>query len=178
MNREEKEQFVSDLHSRLEKAQGSVLVHYQGLKVEEINNLRNELRKIGAEFQVVKNRLLKLACQGTETELIKEQMRGPTALMLMYDDVIAPAKVVFDFSKKFKNLEIRTGQISGKTMNADDIKQLASLPGREVLLSQVLGTLQSVPGGFVRLLGGIMTQLLNVLKAIEGQKENQSAQLH
>ena len=64
MNREEKKQFVSDLHSRLEKAQGTFLVHYQGLKVEEISRLRNELRKTGAEFQVVKNRLLKLACKG------------------------------------------------------------------------------------------------------------------
>jgi len=174
MNREEKEQFVSDLHSRLEKAQGTFLVHYQGLKVEDINRLRNELRETGAEFQVVKNRLLKLACKGTGTELIKEHMQGPTAITLTYDDIIGPAKRLVDFAKDFEQLEIKYGQISGKEVNAEDVVQLAKLPGREVLLSQVLAAMQAVPANFVRLMGGIMSQLLYVLKAIEQQKEAQS----
>ncbi len=171
MDKEEKQQFVSNLHSRLEKAQGAFLVHYQGLKVEEINKLRNELKDTGAEFQVVKNRLLKLACQGTETESITDHMQGPTAITLTYDDIIGPAKTLVDFSKNFKQLEIKSGQISGKEVNAAAVKQLATLPGREVLLSQVLASMQAVPASFVRLMGGIMGQLLNVLKAIEHQKE-------
>ncbi|MBW1902016.1 MAG: 50S ribosomal protein L10 [Deltaproteobacteria bacterium] len=171
MDREEKIQFVSDLHSRLEKAQGTFLVHYKGLKVSDINSLRNKLRDTGAEFQVVKNRLLKLACQGTETESIKDHMEGPTAITLTYDDLIGPAKTLVDFAKDFKQLEIKSGQISGKQINAEAVKQLAQLPGREVLLSQVLAAMQAVPASFVRLLGGIMGQLLNVLKAIEQQKE-------
>ena len=171
MDREEKKQLVSDLHSRLEKAQGAFLVHYKGLKVSEINSLRNKLRDTGAEFQVVKNRLLKLACEGTETELIKDHMEGPTAITLTYDDLIGPAKTLVDFAKDFGQLEIKSGQISGKEINAEAVKQLAQLPGREVLLSQVLAAMQAVPASFVRLLGGIMGQLLNVLKAIEQQKE-------
>ena len=171
MDREEKKQLVSDLHSRLEKAQGAFLVHYKGLKVSDINSLRNKLRDTGAEFQVVKNRLLKLACQGTETELIKDHMEGPTAITLTYDDLIGPAKTLVDFAKDFGQLEIKSGQISGKEINAEAVKQLAQLPGREVLLSQVLAAMQAVPASFVRLLGGIMGQLLNVLKAIEQQKE-------
>ena len=171
MNKEEKEQFVSDLHSRLEKAQGTFLVHYQGLKVEDINRLRNELRDIGAEFQVVKNRLLKLACDGTETALIKEEMEGPSAIPLTYDDIIGPAKTLINFAKDFQQLDIRKGQISGKVVDPNAIKQLASLPGREVLLSQTLSAMQAVPAGFVRVLGGMMSQLLYVLKAIEQQKE-------
>src|SRR4030042_684078 len=110
MKKEEKEQFVSDLHKRLEKARGAFLVHYQGLKVEEINRLRNELRDTGAEFQVVKNRLLRLASQGTETELIKDHMQGPTAITLTYDDVIGPAKTLIDFAKGFAQLEVKGGQ--------------------------------------------------------------------
>jgi len=171
MDREEKKQLVSDLHSRLEKAQGAFLVHYKGLKVSDINSLRNKLRDSGAEFQVVKNRLLKLACQGTETELIKDHMEGPTAITLTYDDLIGPAKTLVDFAKNFGQLEIKSGQISGKEINAEAVRQLAQLPGREVLLSQVLAAMQAVPASFVRLLGGIMGQLLNVLKAIEQQKE-------
>ncbi len=171
MKKEEKKQFVSDLHSRLEKAQVAILVHYQGLKVEDINRLRNELRDTGAEFQVVKNRLLKLASEGTETELIKDQMQGPTAITLSYDDIIGPAKTLVNFAKDFKQLEIKTGQISGKEINAEAVKQLAALPGREVLLSQVLAAMQAVPATFVRLMGSLMSQLLYVLKAIEQQKE-------
>jgi large subunit ribosomal protein L10 len=171
MDREEKKQFVSDLHSRLEKAQAAFLVHYKGLKVSDINSLRNKLRDTGAEFQVVKNRLLKLACQGTETELIKDHMEGPTAITLTYDDLIGPAKTLVDFAKDFEQLEIKSGQISGKEINAAAVRQLAKLPEREVLLSQVLAAMQAVPASFVRLLGGIMGQLLNVLKAIEQQKE-------
>ena len=171
MKKEEKEQFVSDLHKRLEKAHGAFLVHYQGLKVEEINRLRNELRDTGAEFQVVKNRLLRLASQGTETELIKDHMQGPTAIAFMYDDVIGPAKTLIDFAKGFSQLEIKRGQISGKEVSAEGVKKLATLPGREVLLSQVLAAMQAVPAGFVRLMGGLISQLLYVLKAIEQQKQ-------
>ena len=171
MNREEKEQLVSDLRSRLEKAQGTFLVHYQGLKVDDMNRLRNELRDTGSEFQVVKNRLLKLACKGTETESLKDHMEGPSAITLTYGDVTGPAKTLVDFAKDFKQLIIKSGQISGREVNADAVKQLAKLPGREVLLSQVLASMQAVPASFVRVLGGIMSQLLNVLKAIEQQKE-------
>lgn len=171
MDRLEKEQLVSDLRSRLEKAQGTFLVHYQGLKVDDMNRLRNELRDTGSEFQVVKNRLLKLACKGTETESLKDHMEGPSAIALTYEDVIGPAKTLVDFAKDFEKLIIKIGQISGREVNADAVKQLAKLPGREVLLSQVLASMQAVPAGFVRVLGGIMSQLLNVLKAIEQQKE-------
>jgi len=171
MNREEKKQFVSDLHDRLEKAQGTFLVHYQGLKVEDISRLRNELRNIGVEFQVVKNRLLKFACEGTETESIKDEMQGPSAIALTFDDVVGPAKALVNFAKDFKQLEVKKGQVSGKVMDADDIKQLATLPSREVLLAQTLSAMQAVPAGFVRVLGGMISQLMNVLKAIEQQKE-------
>ncbi len=171
MNREEKEQLISGLRSRLNKAQGTFLVYYQGLKVEDINKLRGQLRDTGAELQVVKNRLLKLACEGTETEVIKDEMMGPSAIALTYEDVISPAKILVDFAKDYKHLEIKKGQIFGKMVDADGIKQLALLPGREVLLAQTLSAMQAVPAGFVRVLGGIMGQMLNVLKAIEQQKE-------
>ncbi len=171
MNRKEKENFVADLHSRLEEAQGTFLLDYKGLKVEEINRLRNELRNSGAEFQVVKNRLLKLACDETHTELIKNQMQGPSAITIAFEDVIGPAKILVDFARDFNQLQFKSGQISGKRVDEEAIKTLARLPGREVLLSQALAAMRAVPTGFVRVLSGIMSQLLNVLKAIEIQKE-------
>ncbi len=171
MKREEKERFVADLRGQLEKAQGTFLVNYQGLNVETISRLRKELKKVDAEFRVVKNRLLKLASQETDTELIKEYMEGPSAIALTYEDVIGPAKVLVDFAKNFNMLQLKACQVSRKVVDAEGIKRLAELPGREVLLAQTLSAMQAVPASLVRVLNGIMAKLLYVLKAIEQQKE-------
>ena len=173
MDKGEKEQFVTDMNSRLKKAQATFLVDYQGLDVESINRIRGELKKIGAEFQVVKNRLLKLASQDTETESIKEQFIGPCALAITYDEIVAPAKVLVDLSKDLKDLKLKTGQISGKPMDMDAIKRLAELPGRDQLLAQTLSVMQAVPTSLVRVLNDVTVNLLNVLKAIESSKGNE-----
>ena len=172
MNREEKKEFVANLHARLEKAKGTFLVHYKGLNVEEMNRLRNELRTVDTEFQVVKNRLLKLASQETETEVIQEHMEGPSGIVLTYDDEIATAKVLVNFGKSFSPLGIRIGQISGKLVEPEGIKRLAELPGKDVLLAQALSVMQAVPTSFVRVLHGIVAELLYVLRAIEEKKED------
>ncbi|MCP4682112.1 MAG: 50S ribosomal protein L10 [Desulfobacterales bacterium] len=171
MNKEEKEKFIADLHGRLEKSEGTFLVEYQGLNVEATNRLRNEIRKVNAEFQVVKNRLLKLACKETESDLIKDSMQGPTALALTYDDVVGVSRVLADFAKEYKQLKIKIGQISGRIVDSDGIKRLAGLPGKDILLAQALSVMQAVPTSLVRALNGITTRLMYVLKAIVQQKE-------
>jgi len=171
MNRDEKFQFVDKLHARLEKAQGAFLVDYQGLNVGELNRLRGDLRKANAEFEVVKNRLLKLASQGTQTEAIVDYMRGPSAIALTYDDVVAPAKALVDFAKDAKHLKIKVGQISGKAINEGGVKDLAELPSRDILLAQALSVMQAVPTSFVRVLSGVLVNLMNVLRAVQEQKE-------
>jgi large subunit ribosomal protein L10 len=171
MNKDEKVRFIDNLHGRLEKAQGSFIVDYQGLNVGELNRLRGELRKVNAEFEVVKNRLLKLASQGTETEAIIDHMRGPSAIALTYEDVVSPAKALVDFAKEVKKLKIKTGQISGKAINEQGVKDLAALPSRDVLLAQALSVMQAVPTSFVRALSGVLSNLMNVLRAISEQKE-------
>ncbi len=170
MKKNEKEAFVDDMKGRLEKAQATFVVDYQGLDVEALNKLRGELRKVDAEFRVVKNRLLKLASQDTETGAMKEHFVGPCALAISYEDMVAPARVLVNQSKDMKNLEIKAGQISGKVIDLEGVKRLAQLPSREVLLSQVLNAMQGVTTSFVRVLNGTAVKLLNVLKAIEEQK--------
>ena len=170
MNKQEKEEFVADLHGRLEKAQGVFVVDYQGLNVEAINKLRGELRREAVEFKVVKNRLLKLASQSTDTASIQDQMQGATAIALTYDDVIAPAKVLIDFAKDFKQLKIKCAQISGKVVDGDSIKQLAGLPSKDVLLAQTLSAMHAVPTSFVRVLSCVIGKFMNVLQAIEQKK--------
>ena len=136
MDREEKKAFVADMKSRLLKAQAAFVVDYQGLNVEDINRVRRGLKKTGTEFQVIKNRLMKLASQDTETASLQDQFVGPCALAFTYyDDVVTPAKVLVDFSKEFKQLNIKAGQMSGKPIDSGAIKRLAELPGRDELLA-------------------------------------------
>ncbi len=175
MERKEKEIFVAEMKDRLTRAKATFIVDFQGVRVEAISKLRKELKDIGNEFQVVKNRLMKLACQDTETESLKEHFEGPCGLAITYDDIVAPAKVLVDFSKDNKNLDIKIGQTSGKTMDLEAIKRLAELPSRDELLSQVLSAMQAVPSSLVRVLNGLLVNFLNVLKAIEAAKENGKA---
>ncbi len=170
MERSRKQEFVSDMKGRLEKAEATFLVDYQGLNVEAMSKLRRELREVGAEFQVIKNRLLKLASENTHTAALQSHMEGPSALALTYEDVVGPAKVLVNFAKDFEHLKIKAGQISGKVLDLEAIKRLAELPSREVLLSQALSAMQAVPGSFVRVLNAIILKFLYVLKAIEQQK--------
>jgi len=170
MKKEEKQVLVDVLHRRLEQAKASFLVDYQGLNVEAMSRLRGDLRQAGAEFQVVKNRLLKLASQQTDTASIVDSMRGPSAIALTDEDVAGCAKTLVAFAKSFERLKIKRGQISGKVLEAEGIKKLAELPGRDVLLAQALSAMQAVPTSLVRVLNGIIAKLLYALKAIEQQK--------
>jgi large subunit ribosomal protein L10 len=170
LKREEKEALVADMAERLKRAQATYLVDYQGLNVDMMNALRKDLRKNKAEFQVVKNRLLKLACKETGASVIKDHFVGPCAMAISYDDVVAPAKVLVAYAKKSERLKLKVGQIGGKMFDHDGIRRVAELPAREVLLAQALSAMQAVPGSLVRVLNGVVAQLLNVLKAIESKK--------
>ena len=160
MERKDKETFVSDIKLLLEKAQATFVVDYQGIDVETMNSLRRDLRKVNAEFQVVKNRLLKLASAETQTACIKDHLVGPCALAITYEDVVGAAKLLVEKDKKLEKLKLKMGQVGGKAINVEQIKRLAELPSREVLLSQLLSAMQGVPTGLVRALNGVMLNLL------------------
>lgn len=170
MKKEEKEVLVADMTERLKKAEATFLVDYQGLNVEMMTALRKELRKNGTEFHVVKNRLMKLACKESGTSAIKEHFVGPCALAISYGDVVAPAKALVEQEKKLERLKVKVGQIRGKVVDHEGIKRLAELPGREVLLAQALSAMQAVPGSLVRVLNAVISNFLNVLKALEAKK--------
>jgi large subunit ribosomal protein L10 len=173
LDRDKKKTFITEMNSRLKKAQATFLVDYQGLNMEAMDRIRGDLRKVDVEFQVVKNRLLKLASQDTDNKSIEGHFVGPCAIAITYNkDVVSPAKVLVNLSKDIKNLGIKAGQISGKPMDFNDIKRLATLPGREQLIAQVLAVMQAVPTSMVRTLNGIILKMLYTLKAIETKKAN------
>jgi len=175
LNRKEKELFISGMKDRLQRAQATFLIDYQGLNVDSMNRIRRELRKGGTELHVIKNRLISLASAGTDSASIQDHFIGPCALAVTYDNIAAPAKVLIELSKEFKNLDIKVGQMAGKPIDLDAIKRLAELPGRDILLSQLLSTMQAVPSSLVRVLNGATINLLNILKAIGNEKTEAGA---
>jgi large subunit ribosomal protein L10 len=171
LDKSQKDNIVRGLQESLGKASGAFLVDYQGLKVETLTKLRHELREANVQFQVVKNRLLVIACEGTDTAVLKDHITGPSALAITYEDVIKPAKVLTNFSRDNEALEIKVGQINGKVVDLRAINKLAKLPPKEILLSQLLFTLSGVPASLVRVLSEIPRRMVTVLEAIKRQKE-------
>jgi large subunit ribosomal protein L10 len=170
--RNEKEKIVAELHEDLKKSKVVILTDYQGLDVSTINSLRRKLRDAGVEYKVAKNTLIKRASDDTDAGLIKDYFKGPSALALSYDDPVAPAKVLVDFSKENDNLEIKIGVMEGKVIDLDAIKALSALPSREALLGQLLSVMNGVPTALVRALNDVPVKMLNVLQAIRDQKES------
>jgi large subunit ribosomal protein L10 len=168
---DEKKKIAEDLREKFSKSKVVIVTDYQGLDVSTINMLRRKLREADVEYKVVKNTLLVRASENTDVAAIKDFFKGPSAVAISYEDPVTPAKVLTDFAKENKKLEIKVGVMGSKLLQIDDIKALSSLPSREVLLSQVLSAMNGVPTAFVRVLSGTIGQLLNVLTAIKDQKE-------
>ena len=175
MNREQKQAVVNDVTERLSRARAVVLTDFRGLKVEKMTELRQQLREKGLDYMVVKNTLLRLAAQGTGTEPMLEGLEGPNGMALGYDEPVDLAKILMDFAKDNPKLEVKKGFLEGKVISAEQVGALSKLPTREVLLAQVLGTMNAVPRGLVTVMAGIIRSMLNVLKAIEEQKAGEAA---
>jgi large subunit ribosomal protein L10 len=168
---DEKKKIVEELHERLVKSKVVIVTDYKGLNVETMTELRRKLREAQIDYRVVKNTLLIRAAKETGVALIQDQLRGPSAIALSFDDPVAPAKVLMDFSKKNEKLEIKAGVMEDRVLDLDSIKALAALPSREALLSQLLSAMVGVPTGLVRVLNGIPQKLMYALLAIKDQKE-------
>ena len=171
ISKAKKEEIVSDLQDRLSRSRVAILTDFKGLDVSAITELRNELRKADSEFKVAKNSLMKLATAKVQMEGLEKHIEGPRAIAFNYEDPVAPAKVLVDFSKKNDKLEIIAGTLDAKVISKDDIQNLAKLPSREELLAQLLSAMNAVPAGLVQVLAAIPRQLVNVLTAIRDQKE-------
>lgn len=167
---EEKQQIVEDLHGRFAKASLVVLTEYKGLNVAEASDLRRRLRQAGADFKVAKNTLLARAAEGTPVEGVRVEFQGPGAVAIGYADPVAPAKILTQFADEGKKLKIRLAVLDGRRIGPEEVKALAELPSREVLLAQALAAMAAVPASFVRVLAGVPRSLLTVLQAI-GEKK-------
>ena len=157
LNRSEKEAVISEVTTLAAQAQTLVMAEYRGITVADMTKLRNQARSNGVSLSVLKNTLARRAVTGSSFEVVADQMTGP----LIYGfsvDAIAAAKVVAEFAKTNDKLVIRGGVYGGKALDANGVKQLASIPSKEVLLAQLCGLLMSPMSRTAVVLGALAAQ--------------------
>ncbi len=170
-NLEAKKQAVQEIQSRLQEANLVVFTDYRGLNVGEMNELRGKLKAVGVEYRVFKNTLTRFALQNSGLEELLPYAEGPNALLFSNTEPVEAAKILFDFAKTHKNLEVKVGLLEGKVIEANQVRGLSTLPSREVLVAQVLGGLQAPLYGFAYVLKANLSGLVRALDAIREQKE-------
>jgi large subunit ribosomal protein L10 len=174
LNRKEKAQVVSDLGEKVKGFQAVVLTNYRGLKVEQIDRLRQRLREEKISYHVVKNTLMKLASKGTDLEKLDNYFEGPTAMAISYGDPVLLAKILSEFVKTQPSLEIKVGLIQGKVTSPEEVKALATMPSREVLLGQILGGIQGTASQLVAVIYNAIQQVLGTIQARVDQISKQT----
>lgn len=147
---EQKKQVVAQLSERLEKSIAGVVVEYKGITVADDTAMRKELREAGVEYTVVKNTLLGLAIKDTSLEGMSASLEGTTAIATSNDDYVAAARVLNKYAEKIESFNLKTGYIDGEVISDDKLKELATLPSRETLLSMVANVFSAPIASFAR----------------------------
>jgi large subunit ribosomal protein L10 len=165
-NIEAKKLIVQEIEGRLKKAKLVVFADYRSVTVSEISDLRNQLRLPGVTAQIYKNTMLDFALQNCGYSGFGEMLFGPNLVVFSEEELVEPAKILNQFSRTSKKLEIKMGILEGNLIDGAAVKALAELPPRDVLLSQVVGTLQAPITSLVRVLNANITGLVRVLDQV------------
>ena len=150
-----KKPVIDEISEVVKDAQGVVLVDYRGLTVEQDTILRKQLREAGITYKVYKNTMMNFAFKGTDLEALSPHLEGPSAIAVSKEDATAPARLIVKFAKDAPALELKAGVVEGVLYDAKGITEIAKIPGREELLSRLLGSLQSPVANFARVLNQI-----------------------
>lgn len=137
----QKEEEVNALVEKIKSAKLVLLTDYRGITVTDVTNLRTDLRKVNAEYKVIKNNITRRALEKCGIEGLQDKLEGPTAVILSEEDYLEPAKAIYNFSKDNEFYKIKGGIIEGKVMSAEEIITLAKLPSRETLIGMLAGAL-------------------------------------
>ena len=170
MDRSQKQDLVSTLRSTFESSSIVVVTYYIGLTVADMGELRSEMRKAGAGFKVTKNRLTRLALEGTPYDQLSDLFTGPTAIAYS-DDPVAPAKVAMEYAKKNDKFVVLGGAMGDVLLDADGIKQLATLPSLDELRAKIVGMLNTPATRIAGVLQAPGGQIARVLSAHAQQSE-------
>lgn len=156
------------------KAKAAIVAEPKGLNVAVVTDLRKKLRDAKIDYRIVKNTLAARAAKGTPVEPVADRFVGPTALVMSYDDVVTPAKLLADFMKDRENFVIRTAIIEGKVIDAKGVQALAKMPGLKELRGQIAAMIAQPATKLARLVGTPGQQLARVVGARREQLEKQA----
>lgn len=170
MLRNQKDAVIAEVAQLLGDTENLLVSHYRGLTVAELAELRAKLRESGARFKIVKNTLGGIAADRSGRAAVKDLLGGPTAVTFCGDDVAAAAKALADFAKTHPQLEVRGGLLDANAIDADGVKVLASLPSRDVLVAQVVGTMAAPMTGLVTVLQGTISGFVRALDQVAQQR--------
>lgn len=167
---------VSELRELVGKTTVAIMTDYRGLSVAELTDLRKKLRAVDGEFRVVKNTLFKLAAADLlPVDQLGAYLAGPTAIGFAKGDPVAATKVIVDFIKDHKQISLKGGVMDGVVYDAAQVDALSKIPSREVLISQMLGSLNGPISGFVGTLNGILGNFVFTLQAIADKQGAEAA---
>jgi large subunit ribosomal protein L10 len=165
ITKQKKQKLVAQYIEQLKESRGIILADYRGLNVADISGIRSAMRPVDAKFQVVKNRLLALALKEAGLSLPEEWLLGPTAVGFCFGEVPTVAKALMDAAKDLEALQIKGGLLGTSVLGAEEVRAIADLPSREVLLGQALGTINAPASRVTGVVASGVRQILNVLQA-------------
>ncbi|MBQ1776880.1 MAG: 50S ribosomal protein L10 [Acidaminococcaceae bacterium] len=171
----EKQVQLAEIKKLFAEAKGAVLVDFSGLTVAEDTELRRKVREAGASYTVYKNTLIALAAKEYGLDDLAPVLEKNTAICSSSQDAVAACKVMCDFVKDHKKMQLKAGVVEGKVVTVDEVKAVAALPPKEVLVAKMLGSLNAPISGLVRTLNGTVAKIVYALDAVREQKEKQSA---
>jgi large subunit ribosomal protein L10 len=171
LNKEEKGQAIEELRKKFSEAKAVILTDYKGMTVAELSELRRLLRSSEVDYQVVKNTLARVASQDTAVSVAKDAFKGPVGIAIGYDDSVTTAKKVIEFSKKNEKLKLSGGVIDGRLYDAGEVKAIAMLPSREVLLSMMAGTFQAPLSKMAAALAATVSSFAYAVGALKSKRE-------
>lgn len=170
MDKKAKENLRVKFEEKFDKATSTVIAQYSGLTVAELTELRKGLRKVNAEFKVLKNRVAKKAVQGKKNEALAKDLKGPIGVVFIYGDPAPVAKTLIEFEKSKELFKIHNGVMDGQSITPANLKMISDLPSKEVLLGQIVGLLVAPHRQILGILTAVPRNLVQVINALKDKK--------
>jgi large subunit ribosomal protein L10 len=171
MPTKEKEKQIAVLKERFEKANSFIITDHTGINVADLTVLRRDLKNANAEFRIAKNTLLKIAATESGNEQINDNFVGPTSMVFGFDDPSAPAKIVYEFSKKTEIPKVKAYVLDNQLYSIEDFKRIAQLPSREEVLALLMGAISGPIYGFIMTLNGTVRNFIGLIDAMAESKK-------
>lgn len=171
LTKQQKKELVQEIAQNIKNSKSVVLCDYKGLTVEELSQLRRDLRQVGSEMKVAKKTLIDIAFEESGLTMEVQKTEGQVGVIYNKEDEISGAKKAYDFSKSNDNLKILQGALDGKKLTVEEVINLAKLPSKEELLVKMVGSIKAPISGLVNVLGGNLRSLVYVLQAIKDSKQ-------